>query len=239
MIVLVAVVLFELFFATKSDNFDDDNEEPPLGVERNLLNSASKRREFRAKSDQLEKERAETNKLIAKYEKEKARKYRNKLKKMSPEEQEKRKDLHAFQEERVKKYKEGPIPMTKEEIKDCTGYYPDMPVLLSVKGRIYDVTNSTSFRDGGSYYFFAGKDCSYAFAVGSFLHENLEKRDDLEGLVQENFDKLNNWVKYFEEKENYYYVGPLIDYKYATSKNTNKNSFFKESVPTKQPWEEL
>jgi len=233
---MIFLLTFLLFVLSNSISKD---EEPPAGVERTLLNSESKRREFREKSAEVEKENAERDKIIAKWEKERQRKYRNKLRKMSPEEQAKRKDLKSMQEERIIKYKEGPSPMTKEEIKECTGYYPDLPVLLSVKGRIYDVSTSNSFKAGGGYSFFAGRDSSYAFATANFGQENLDKEDDLDGLGAEEMSKLNNWVKYFEEREDYYYVGPLIDYKYANSKDPRRNSkkgFINFDTKEAKPW---
>ena len=203
-----------------------DTEEPPPGVPRTLVNSASKRQEFRDQAKETERQMAEGAAHAKKWEDERQQVYQDRLSKMTKAEQEERKDLDAMQKERVKSYKQGPKPMTKKEISECTGYAPDLPVLLSIKGRVYDVTSSSSFRAGGSYAFFAGRDSSNAFAAGNFGQEQLEKEDDLEGMTPQDLQKLEQWVSYFEGKAEYYYVGPLVDYKYHTGHPSVQKSEF-------------
>jgi hypothetical protein len=113
---LSLVSFFLIFVVIRSQEPD----EPPPGVERNLLNSKSMRDKFRAKAFELEKEREATNRLLKIEQEKRDRAYRRKLVRMSPEDQEKRKKpggLKELQDERIARYKIGPTTMTKEELR--------------------------------------------------------------------------------------------------------------------------
>ena len=89
-----------------------------------------------------------------------------------------------------------------------------MPVYLSVRGRVFDVSSGRNFYGpGGPYENFAGRDASRGLACGSFDEEMLTKDlqgplDTLEGLGGEEMEALKGWEERFEEK--YLVVGRLV-----------------------------
>jgi membrane-associated progesterone receptor component len=82
----------------------------------------------------------------------------------------------------------------------------NMPVYLSVRGRVFDVSSGRNFYGpGGPYENFAGRDASRGLACGSFDEEMLTKDlqaplDTLEGLGGEEMEALRGWEERFEEK---------------------------------------
>lgn len=89
-----------------------------------------------------------------------------------------------------------------------------MPVYLSVRGKIFDVTSGRNFYGpGGPYANFAGRDASRGLACGSFdesmLTEDLQgPLDTLKDLDQEQMEALRGWEERFNEK--YLVVGELV-----------------------------
>ncbi|KAL2324517.1 hypothetical protein Fmac_023575 [Flemingia macrophylla] len=72
--------------------------------------------------------------------------------------------------------------ITPEELKAYDGSDPEKPLLMAVKGQIYDVSQSRVFYGpGGPYALFAGKDASRALAKMSFEEKDLTA--DTSGLV--------------------------------------------------------
>ncbi|THV50038.1 hypothetical protein BGAL_0167g00010 [Botrytis galanthina] len=91
------------------------------------------------------------------------------------------------------------------------------PVYLSVRGRVFDVSNGRNFYGpGGPYENFAGRDASRGLAKGSFdaamLTEDLQAElDTLEDLDADELEALRGWEERFEEK--YLVVGRLVSCK--------------------------
>lgn len=89
-----------------------------------------------------------------------------------------------------------------------------MPVYLSVRGRVFDVTPGRNFYGpGGPYANFAGRDASRGLACGSFDEDMLTKDldgplDTLAGLGDEEMEALRGWEERFSEK--YLVVGKLV-----------------------------
>ncbi|KAJ4349774.1 Dihydrodipicolinate synthase [Didymosphaeria variabile] len=89
-----------------------------------------------------------------------------------------------------------------------------MPVYLSVRGRVFDVTSGRNFYGpGGPYANFAGRDASRGLAHGSFDEDMLTKDldgplDDLKDLNEEHWEALRGWEERFSEK--YLVVGKLV-----------------------------
>jgi membrane-associated progesterone receptor component len=89
-----------------------------------------------------------------------------------------------------------------------------MPVYLSVRGRVFDVTSGRNFYGpNGPYANFAGRDASRGLACGSFDEEMLTKDldgplDTLEDLGAEEMEAMKGWEERFEEK--YLVVGRLV-----------------------------
>ncbi|MFW2387944.1 MAG: cytochrome b5-like heme/steroid binding domain-containing protein [Polyangiales bacterium] len=107
-----------------------------------------------------------------------------------------------------------PLPEAEErdygrsELVDFDGSDPAKPLLVGIRGQVYDVTRGRDFYGpGGPYGMFAGKDCTRALAKVSFDAELFT--GDLEGLEQDELDKLEEWIEMFEGK--YRRVGRLLD----------------------------
>ena len=107
-----------------------------------------------------------------------------------------------------------PLPEAEErdyalsEIADYDGSDPSLPLLIGIRGYVYDVTCGRDFYGpGGPYGMFSGKDCTRALAKVSFDEELFT--GDAEGLEQDELDKLDEWIEMFEGK--YRRVGRLLE----------------------------
>jgi membrane-associated progesterone receptor component len=93
------------------------------------------------------------------------------------------------------------------ELCDFDGSDPGKPLLIGIRGYVYDVTRGRDFYGpGGPYGMFAGKDCTRALAKVSFDEELFT--GDIEGLESEELEKLEEWIEMFEGK--YRRVGRLL-----------------------------
>ncbi|CAI8604504.1 unnamed protein product [Vicia faba] len=96
--------------------------------------------------------------------------------------------------------------ITEEELKGYDGNDHDKPLLMAIKGQIYDVSQSRMFYGpGGPYALFAGKDASRALAKMSFEEKDLT--GDISGLGPFELDALQDWEYKFMEK--YVKVGTI------------------------------
>ncbi|KAI5078438.1 hypothetical protein GOP47_0006718 [Adiantum capillus-veneris] len=96
--------------------------------------------------------------------------------------------------------------VTEEELRAYDGNDPSKPLLMAIKGQIYDVTQSRMFYGpGGPYALFAGKDASRALAKMSFEEQDLN--GNLEGLGAYEMDALQDWEWKFMSK--YVKVGQI------------------------------
>ena len=108
-----------------------------------------------------------------------------------------------------------PPPLPEAEARDYTlaelatyaGSDPQKPLLVGIKGYVYDVGRGRDFYGpGGPYGMFAGKDCTRALAKAAFDPELFV--GSLEGLDQDELDELETWIEFFEGK--YRRVGRLL-----------------------------
>ncbi|KAL6531319.1 Membrane steroid-binding protein 2 [Orobanche hederae] len=96
--------------------------------------------------------------------------------------------------------------ITDDELKQYDGSDPKKPLLMAIKGQIYDVTQSRSFYGpGGPYSLFAGRDASRALAKMSF--EDKDLNGDLTGLGVFELEALQDWEYKFMSK--YVKVGTI------------------------------
>lgn len=94
------------------------------------------------------------------------------------------------------------------ELTDYDGSDPTKPLLIGIRGYVYDVTRGRDFYGpGGPYGMFAGKDCTRALAKVSFDEELFT--GNTEGLDPDELDKLEEWVEMFEGK--YRRLGKLLN----------------------------
>jgi len=80
---------------------------------------------------------------------------------------------------------------TKEELSEYNGENPGLPIYVSVKGIVFDVSDSRKvYGPGGNYNVFTGKDASRAIAKWSMSEEDLN--DNLDDLSQEELARLDD-----------------------------------------------
>jgi len=96
---------------------------------------------------------------------------------------------------------------TLDELATYDGSDPGKPLLVAIRGHVYDVTRGRDFYGpGGPYGMFAGKDCTRALAKVSFDPDDFT--GEVAGLDREELEKLEEWIELFEGK--YHRVGNLI-----------------------------
>ncbi|XP_062168228.1 membrane steroid-binding protein 2-like [Alnus glutinosa] len=96
--------------------------------------------------------------------------------------------------------------VTEHQLKAYDGSDPNKPILMAIKGQIYDVSSSRMFYGrGGPYAMFAGRDASRALALLSFKPQDLN--GNLQGLDASELEILQDWEDKFMEK--YVKVGHL------------------------------
>ncbi|KAL6633896.1 hypothetical protein ACP70R_026567 [Stipagrostis hirtigluma subsp. patula] len=96
--------------------------------------------------------------------------------------------------------------VTEEELRAYDGSDPQKPLLMAIKGQIYDVTQSRMFYGpGGPYALFAGRDASRALAKMSFEPSDLT--GDISGLGPFEVQALHEWDYKFKNK--YMTVGKI------------------------------
>lgn len=84
----------------------------------------------------------------------------------------------------------------------------DDKLLLSVFGRIYDVSAGHKFYGPTSrYHMFPGRDVTYALGTGCKLDECLEK--SAQDLAEKELEEAKRWLSFFQLHDKYPYVGKL------------------------------
>lgn len=105
--------------------------------------------------------------------------------------------------------------VTEEELRAYDGSDPNKPLLMAIKGQIYDVSHSRMFYGpGGPYALFTGRDASRALALMSFDPKDLT--GNIEGLSASELEVLQDWEYKFMEK--YVKVGQIFP-----NRNNNEN----------------
>jgi membrane-associated progesterone receptor component len=108
-----------------------------------------------------------------------------------------------------------PAPVPKAEARDYTtselrafdGSDATKPILLAIRGTIYDVTRSRAFYGpDGPYGVFAGNECARALAMMSTDLADVNGNE--EGLGAFELDQLEGWAQSFEAK--YPVIGKLL-----------------------------
>ena len=98
--------------------------------------------------------------------------------------------------------------ITESQLSRYDGTNASLPILVAIRGKIYDVTSGKSFYGpGGSYAMFSGKDASRALAKMSTKPEDVV--GDLDGLTDKEIGVLDDWDRKFAAK--YPVVGRVTD----------------------------
>ncbi|CAM6094961.1 unnamed protein product [Calypogeia fissa] len=97
--------------------------------------------------------------------------------------------------------------ISEAELSKYDGSDAELPLLVAVKGRIFDVSTGKEFYGPGkSYAAFAGKDASRALAKMSTKPEDVTS--SLDGLSEKEIGVLDNWEAKFVAK--YPVVGSVV-----------------------------
>lgn len=98
---------------------------------------------------------------------------------------------------------------TVEELAAYDGKDPSKPILIGVKGRIFDMTQGADFYGpGGPYAKFAGKDATAALAKMKVDEGLCNLKDPMADLTASERDTLDEWETKFEGK--YPLVGKIV-----------------------------
>ncbi|KAJ4966656.1 hypothetical protein NE237_018505 [Protea cynaroides] len=89
--------------------------------------------------------------------------------------------------------------IAEEELKAYDGSDPKKPLLMAIKGQVFDVSSSRRFYGpDGPYASLSGKDASRALATMSFKEKDLN--GDISGLSPPELDNLHDWENTFKRK---------------------------------------
>lgn len=117
--------------------------------------------------------------------------------------------------------------ITADELRQYDGSDPDKPLLMAIKGQIYDISQSRMFYGpGGPYALFAGKDASRALAKMSFEPQDLT--GDVSGLGPFELSALQDWEYKFVSK--YVKVGSIKTTGSIEESNVSTTSEIKEEA---------
>ncbi|SCU98713.1 LADA_0H14906g1_1 [Lachancea dasiensis] len=96
-----------------------------------------------------------------------------------------------------------PLEFSHRQLRDYDGTRSDTPILLAIKGKVYDVTRKSGlYGPRGTYRQFAGADCSRAFSFSLWSMRGLRETcsDDLTGLSTEARQRVDEWARFFHER---------------------------------------
>lgn len=101
---------------------------------------------------------------------------------------------------------------TKAELIEFGDGLDGRPILISIFGRVYDVTAGSKFYGtGGPYASFAGHDVTYSLSTGCRTRDCLER--SAEGLEEKLLKEGKRWLSFFHLHDKYHLVGTLeFDY---------------------------
>ncbi|KAG9000913.1 hypothetical protein FRB93_012518 [Tulasnella sp. JGI-2019a] len=100
-------------------------------------------------------------------------------------------------------------PFTLQELTRYNGTDPTLPLYVSIKGTIFDVTSKREVYGppNGAYRVFAGKDASKAFGLSSLKEEDADS--DWSTLEPKELKTLNDWYSLFRKRYNV--MGRVVD----------------------------
>lgn len=105
------------------------------------------------------------------------------------------------------------------------------PLLLSIFGRVYDVTQGQKFYGPTSaYHMFAGHDVTYALSTGCKTDYCLEDADAAD-LTEAQLTEGKRWLSFFQLHDKYPFVGKLVD---AVITDSKMNEWIEEAMEKQQ-----
>eukprot|EP00128_Syssomonas_multiformis_P005299 Colp12_sorted_trinity150504_noHs@13586 len=116
---------------------------------------------------------------------------------------------------------------TLDELKQHDGSDKNKPLLIAVKGKVYDATRGMSFYGpGGPYSVFSGRDATMGLATMSTDDKVLDNKRD---LTAQETETLESWINLFETK--YGCVGWVAGSEAAPKTTSSEESKPEESKP--------
>jgi predicted heme/steroid binding protein len=104
--------------------------------------------------------------------------------------------------------------LSLKDLSHYTGEDENLPILIGIKGRVYDVTRGKAYYGpAGGYHFFAGRDGTRSFSTGCFdpRKEECTTKSHVYDDLNENQKKdIDGWVSFYDEK--YDYIGDVVMY---------------------------
>lgn len=89
--------------------------------------------------------------------------------------------------------------ITLEELSKCTGEDPFRPILMAVRGKVYDVTEARNFYGpGSSYNVYAGRESARALGKMSLSAEDCT--GEIDDLTEKELATLEQWDSKFAAK---------------------------------------
>ncbi|KAL0491896.1 membrane-associated progesterone receptor component [Acrasis kona] len=103
--------------------------------------------------------------------------------------------------------------LSLKDLSHYNGSDPSLPILLAVKGRIYDVSSGWRFYGpGGSYGFFAGRDGSRSFGTGCLDEKDGKCTSNshvYNDLTEEQIKTIDYWNDFYDKSSKYHYIGEV------------------------------
>lgn len=113
-----------------------------------------------------------------------------------------------FEKEQGEGNAHGKTSYTLAELAEYGDGMEGRPILLSIFGRVYDVTSGAKFYGPeGSYSMFAGRDVTKALSTGCKAEECITR--DTTGLTEKQLTEGKRWLSFFQMHDKYSYVGNL------------------------------
>lgn len=102
------------------------------------------------------------------------------------------------------------VNLTLDELSLYNGSDTNLPILIGINGKVYDVSRSRAvYGPKGTYNFFSGRDSARAFVTGCFNKDD-EFTYDLRGLdPTEAIHDIKEWQTFFEDNSKYWYAGTV------------------------------
>jgi len=102
---------------------------------------------------------------------------------------------------------------TEEELFEFGNGMDGKPILISLFGRVYDVTKGDKYYgEDGRYHLFAGKDVTHALSTGCMEEACLgTSKFNSKELTESQMNEGKRWLSFFQLHDKYSYVGNLVE----------------------------
>lgn len=123
-------------------------------------------------------------------------------------------ELIKLDDEKNEELQNGLQTYTEDELLEYGNGFDGKPILLSLFGRVYDVTAGDKYYgEDGRYNKFAGRDVTYALSTGCLQEDCLGAHllNNAQKLTESEMNEGKRWLSFFQFHDKYSYVGNLIE----------------------------